>query len=126
MNAGDITGTLVMTLVIIVVLFLIFREVLCWYWKINQNHALLTEIRDLLKASLRTGTTSTPAAAATASPVATAVSAPVESAPPAITAHVGPMGSCPNCSTGIPLAAQECPNCKAFFGVGSAWKVQPH
>jgi hypothetical protein len=27
---------------------LVFREVVCWYWKINQNIALLTEIRDLL------------------------------------------------------------------------------
>ncbi len=36
-------------LAILIVLFLVFRELVCWYWKINQNIALLTEIRDLLR-----------------------------------------------------------------------------
>lgn len=35
-------------LAVVVVVFLIVREVFCWYWKINQTVALLTEIRDLL------------------------------------------------------------------------------
>ncbi len=35
-------------LVIAIIVFLLFREVICWYWKINRNIALLTEIRDLL------------------------------------------------------------------------------
>jgi hypothetical protein len=51
MNKGDLTGTLVTALVILIVLLLVLREVVCWYWKINQNLALLTEIRDLLAAS---------------------------------------------------------------------------
>jgi len=55
MNNGNFFGTLVITLVILVVIFLLLREVVCWYWKINQNLALLTEIRDLL-ASKRIGT----------------------------------------------------------------------
>ncbi len=29
--------------------FLLARELACWYWKINQSISLLTEIRDLLK-----------------------------------------------------------------------------
>jgi len=33
---------------IIGLIFLIFREIICWYWKINQQVALLTEIRDFL------------------------------------------------------------------------------
>lgn len=33
----------------IVVLFLIFRELVCWYWKINKISNLLEEIRDELK-----------------------------------------------------------------------------
>ena len=37
-------------LAVIVVIFLVLREMICWYWKINQNVALLTEIRDLLVA----------------------------------------------------------------------------
>ena len=51
MDTGGITGTLMITLVILVVIFLIFREVVCWYWKINQSLGLLTEIRDLLAAA---------------------------------------------------------------------------
>ena len=42
-------GTLIF-LICVVIIFLVFREVICWYWKINQNIALLTEIRDLLVA----------------------------------------------------------------------------
>ncbi len=30
-------------------LLLLLREVTCWYFKINRNLALLTEIRDLLR-----------------------------------------------------------------------------
>jgi hypothetical protein len=31
-------------------IFFIARELICWYWKINLQISLLTEIRDLLKA----------------------------------------------------------------------------
>lgn len=37
------------TIVVVLVVFFIARELICWYWKINQTVALLTEIRDLLK-----------------------------------------------------------------------------
>lgn len=43
------TGIVVFVLTAIIIL-LVFREVLCWYWKINQNVALLTEVRDILGA----------------------------------------------------------------------------
>lgn len=36
-------------LLIVIVIFLICREIICWYWKINDNIELLREIRDLLK-----------------------------------------------------------------------------
>lgn len=45
---GNITSGLLIALVVLVVIFLICRELFCWYWKINQRVALLTEIRDLL------------------------------------------------------------------------------
>ena len=38
-------------LAILLVVFLLVREVLCWYWKINKAISLLTEIRDLLARS---------------------------------------------------------------------------
>lgn len=46
----DFSG-IFLIIVISVVVFLIAREVVCWYWKINENVALLREIRDLLKYS---------------------------------------------------------------------------
>ena len=54
---GNVFGTLIVFLVILIVVFLVCREIVCWYWKINQNIALLTEIRDLLKVNghLRVG-----------------------------------------------------------------------
>ena len=52
MNNGDLLNnglnTGLTALVVILVLFLLFRELICWYWKINKHVALLTEIRDLL------------------------------------------------------------------------------
>jgi hypothetical protein len=41
--------TFLIVLTAIVVLFLIFRELVCWYWKINKISNLLEEIRDELK-----------------------------------------------------------------------------
>jgi hypothetical protein len=46
----DITAILI-GLAILLIVFLLIREVLCWYWKINKAISLLTEIRDLLKQS---------------------------------------------------------------------------
>jgi len=48
--AGTMLGYLAVVGVVLVVIFLVFREFVCWYWKINQNIELLTEIRDLLAA----------------------------------------------------------------------------
>lgn len=42
---------ILITLLIIIVVFLILREVVCWYWKINETLSVLKEIRDLLKSS---------------------------------------------------------------------------
>lgn len=38
-----------LTLVVIVVILLIFREIICWYWKMNEVVSLLTDIRELLR-----------------------------------------------------------------------------
>ncbi len=49
---GDTGGTLFLGALIVgfvIVMFLVLREVVCWYWKINRGIELLTEIRDLLK-----------------------------------------------------------------------------
>lgn len=37
------------TLIVIIVLFLIFREVACWYWKINESIAQRGEIIKILR-----------------------------------------------------------------------------
>jgi len=44
-----VNGALIVS-VIALIIFLVLREVICWYWKINRSIALLTEIRDLLTA----------------------------------------------------------------------------
>ena len=38
-------GGILMGLGILILLFFLFREILCWYWKINQITDLLTEIK---------------------------------------------------------------------------------
>jgi hypothetical protein len=39
--------TLIIVIIVFAVLFLIFREVVCWYWKINQRVQLLEEMKGL-------------------------------------------------------------------------------
>jgi len=45
------TGNLTLYLVAILVIFLICRELTCWYFKINKTITVLEEIKDLLKYS---------------------------------------------------------------------------
>lgn len=40
------------TLLVLVVLFLIFREVICWYWKVNRMVELLESIDSRLSMSV--------------------------------------------------------------------------
>ncbi len=46
-NLDTLSGGLI-ALAVIVAIFLIIREIICWYWKINKAVNLLTDIRDLL------------------------------------------------------------------------------
>lgn len=43
-QGGNVAGTVVMILLIAIVIFLVLREVVCWYWKINTMVGLLQEI----------------------------------------------------------------------------------
>ena len=45
----------VIALVILVVIFLVFRELVCWYWKINRMVELLENIDATLRSRDRTG-----------------------------------------------------------------------
>jgi hypothetical protein len=45
----------IVTLVIVVAIFLVFREVVCWYWKINRVVELLESIDATLRNRDRTG-----------------------------------------------------------------------
>lgn len=45
-------GEFIVLILIFIVIFLICREIVCWYWKMNETVSLLTEIRDLLKSSV--------------------------------------------------------------------------
>ena len=56
--------SLILGLAVFLVIFIICRELVCWYWKINKSVALLTEIRDLLislnEAQAKPGNSDTP------------------------------------------------------------------
>ena len=41
--------TILILLAVVAVVFLLGREFVCWYWKVNERKELLIEIRDLLK-----------------------------------------------------------------------------
>lgn len=44
-------GTLLITIGVTVLVFLIIREVVCWYWKINAEVDLLEDIREEVRAT---------------------------------------------------------------------------
>lgn len=41
---------MLIALIVLIIVFLIARELVCWYWKINESLEVLKEIRDLLAA----------------------------------------------------------------------------
>ena|GEM_PF-2511071 len=45
---GELIGMALIYFLIVVVVFLIFREVICWYWKINTRIELLANTMNLL------------------------------------------------------------------------------
>ena len=47
-TVSDFLPMLFGSMFIFAIVFLILREVMCWYWKINRALVVLTEIRDLL------------------------------------------------------------------------------
>ena len=47
-NSGDFIGTFLIWFIVVAVVFLLLREVFCWYAKINERLAILKEIRDSL------------------------------------------------------------------------------
>jgi len=50
MDTGSVNAALIFFSILFLVLFLVFRELILWYWKINQRADLLTEISSRLAA----------------------------------------------------------------------------
>lgn len=55
----EISLRILLVIIVIVIIFLIFREIVLWYWKINEGISLLREIRDILQNSTSTNIQST-------------------------------------------------------------------
>ena len=127
MNGSNITGGLLITLVILVVIFLVLREFFCWYWKINERLALLKDIRDhLATQNASTGRVSAAQVAPSDARDTASLAETSERRDQAAREDaVRPKGQCPSCDAVIPLDVQKCPKCKALFGQGSAWKIKP-
>ncbi len=51
----DVLAVFVVGLIITIILFVVFREIVCWYWKINETVELLKDIRNLLQNSQNNG-----------------------------------------------------------------------
>ena len=46
---GHLVTIIIIAVIVFVVIFLILREVNCWYWKINERISLMNEQNDLLR-----------------------------------------------------------------------------
>ncbi|MFZ4740071.1 MAG: hypothetical protein ACOYLE_02785 [Bacteroidales bacterium] len=55
----DIT-VLLITIIVLIVIFFLMREVNCWYWKINKRIALMEEQNELLKVLVNINKINTP------------------------------------------------------------------
>src|SRR5262245_39690040 len=81
LNIGSGMGMILVALLIMPVVFLLGREVVCWYWKVNERIALMRETNTLL-ASIETQLKQTGRAAPAApAPAAASPSAPTAPAP---------------------------------------------
>ena len=68
-NDALIASVVFGSILILIFLFVIARELFCWYWKINERLAVLREIRDLLRERSPTaGSLTSSAASAPVSP----------------------------------------------------------
>jgi len=45
----DLTGIIIITIIGVIIIFLICRELVCWYWKINKMVELINEQNLLMK-----------------------------------------------------------------------------
>lgn len=54
-NSENTGGIIIGVLIGAVIVFLICRELICWYWKINKIVALMEEQNDLLKDLIGSG-----------------------------------------------------------------------
>ena len=45
----DLTGIIIITIIGVILIFLICRELVCWYWKINKMVELINEQNLLMK-----------------------------------------------------------------------------
>jgi hypothetical protein len=88
-------------LVIAAVVFLILREVVCWYWKINEIVSLQKQIVELLK-----GRQAAPEESAWRN-LAAAAAIPAPAAPPPPVAGK----KCSNCGYAVGENEAYCPNC---------------
>jgi len=62
-GSGDAVAILVIVLIVLLGVFLVCREIVCWYWKINERLAVLREllavsreIRELARGGAKPGT----------------------------------------------------------------------
>ena len=105
----------VIALLILGLIGLILRELICWYWKINEQLALLTEIRDLLKrqdSNVPDLNGPREVHRSLEPPMPKPATPPV----PKAAIESGPkMGTCPNCSELIPRDSTHCPKCYSHF-----------
>lgn len=127
---GPMLGYLLVVLIVLAVIFLVLRELVCWYWKINEHIALLTEIRDLLaKGQSPTGSTSTAPMSGGGQYSAQRDRETTELAARKAEQErldaLKPQGHCPSCEAVIPLDSDVCPRCEAQFTGSAVWKVKP-
>ena len=101
---GDFIASLLISLLVILVVFLILREVVCWYWKINETLSVLKEIRDLLK--------SNPSAVQQNSSNSPNVVAKKEEVPRLTEQEMYDKGNCPECGATVDRDQERCPECE--------------
>jgi hypothetical protein len=103
---GQIVGIIIGVLAGIIIVFLICREIVCWYWKINKLVELMEEQNDLLS-SLSTKITSS-----SSSDVGNSNSTNPPRKPDIV--NFGDTWTCKKCGDKNPITSSTCKGCGEY------------
>ena len=100
---GQSVGIIIGILVAVIIVFLICRELICWYWKINKLVALMEEQNSLLRDVMKTRGSSENSSGTNTNYVS-----------PTPQVNFGETWTCKKCNEKNPITSSTCKSCGEY------------